>query len=332
MFSSRYDVGLDIGEQKIKLVQMKKKRRGIMVSRYGSIKTPPGTIKGGFITDPESLGHELAGLVRKLKLKGKDTVSAVSGQQIYTKLLTMQAMPLDEIRQATYFQASTFLPISIDEVSSDIFPVREFEDKEGTKNEVLFVAARRAQVDNLYLACSIAGLKLTRVEIEPLALCRTFNNEIDKERVVAVLNIGASRSYVAIFKDGIMVFMRSISFGCSAFYQTQGSDKDHLLETIDAREGSYGNLLSDIVNELTRSIDYYEIQNKEDLIDKIIICGGGSRIKGIDTYLSSALNQQVVIGEPGPKILFPKALNEEAKKDLRHDFPVALGLALRGGE
>lgn len=332
MLFSKNDIGLDIGEQKIKLVQISQKGNKMVVTSFDSMKTPPGSVEGGFIINTEKLGQGLAELVAAAGLKGKSAAASVAGQQIYTRLLTMPSMKINELRQAALYQASTFLPISIDEVTTDIYPVREFEDAEGRKTEVLFVAARRAQVDNLYDACNLAGLKLTRVEIEPLALYRVYHEQIDPKKVAAVLNIGAYRSSLAIFKDSIMVFMRTMSFGCSAFYEALNSSDPDLLETIDAVEGDYNNLLSDIIQEINRSVDYYEIQNKGDVIEKIVLCGGGSRIKNIDQYLSSGLNQQVIIGEPAKNIVFPGDINETEKKEMRYDFSVALGLALRGGE
>ena len=71
LFSIRPNVGLDIGERKIKLVQVMQNGSNFQITAHGSILTPPGTIENGFIVNPEDLGQELSRLVQELGLKGK---------------------------------------------------------------------------------------------------------------------------------------------------------------------------------------------------------------------------------------------------------------------
>jgi type IV pilus assembly protein PilM len=216
----------------------------------------------------------------------------------------------------------------VEESAIDIFPLRDFEDEEGKKTEVFFVAVRQQQVDSLETVCQIAGLKLKVVEIEPMALYRLIGNK-DDSKVKAFLNLGASRSYFAVFNKGILVFYRSISIGFSAFYQDDSfSNEEDDNSYVNFNQSSEDDNLSEIISEVSRSMEYYQMQNKPDF-EKIILCGGGSQIKGIDITLAEGIGRRVTLVKSLSRLVLPKHLIESAARELHQDFSVALGLAAR---
>lgn len=332
MFISRTSTGLDIGSQSIKLVQVQRRGNKAKVKTFGQIPTPSGLMENGFITDPDVVGQELGKLVDRLKLRGAKTVSALSGQQVYTRLLTLPAMKLDEMRHAALYQATSFLPISIEDVTTDVYPVRYFEDEEGKRCEVFFVAARKAQAENLIKTCQVAGLKLNRVEIEPLALHTLYHQQLSGQKVKGVLNIGATRSYLAIFQEDILVFVRSIGFGCTALYQymKESGTGNMKLENLDCQDAGCETLMRDIVSELSRSLEYFRLQSKHEELSEIILCGGGARVGGIEEYLSGQIGVPVMVGDFAAHIQLPDNIAAKDKSDLTYEYPVALGLAMRG--
>lgn len=326
-------VGLDIGTRKIKLASVKKMGAQIRLMQYGEIPTPEGSVDAGNILEPETVGRCVQKLTSQLGLEGSKVFSAVSGQQIYIKNLVMPFMKTGELKEAAIFQAAEFLPIPIEEAAIDIFPFRHFEDDEGRKTEVFFAAARRQQVELLAEVCHDAGLRLAAVEIEPLAIYRTLELTA-KDKIVGILNIGASRSQFSVFKTGLLSFLRSLSFGCSAFYQNikgKTFKEDIHLEEIEAGEGSdYSYLVRDIMSELARSLEYYEMQNEGEAIERIFLCGGGSRLRNLDTYLTSGIGRTVKILDYTPPLWLPEGIAFSERQTLQHDFTIAMGLAVRG--
>lgn len=333
MFTSKMSVGLDVGSHSIKLVKVRRRGGGGTIKTFGQIPSPAGLVENGLINSPEEVGKELGKLVERLKLKGSNTISALSGQQVYTRLLTIPAMNIAEMRNAALYQASSFMPISIDEVTSDIYPVREFDDPQGKMMEVFFVAARKSQAENLLRTCEIAGLKLGRVEIEPLALHTLYRRQLPKDKVAGIINVGAQRSYLSVFQNQILVFIRSIAFGCTAFFQQipNMAEGEIKLENMNAEEPDCQRLLRNLIDELARSMDYYRLQNNDDVISEMLLCGGCARLEGIEAYLSRELNLPVKLGMIDHLIKLPKGVSPEDTNNLRFDYPVALGLALRGG-
>ena len=330
LFNMSQGIGLDIGSKKVKLARVKNTKQGIQVAWFESMDTPPGMVEAGNIVDPAGLGVELGKLVSKLRIKNQKVVSAVAGQQVYTRTIVMPQMKLEELKEAISFQAINFLPIPVEEAAIDIFPLRDFEDEEGKKTEVFFVAVRRQQVENLDMVCKMAGLNLVAVEIEPLAMNRILGKN-KSEEVSAYLNIGGSRSYFSVFKDNILVFYRSLAFGISAFYEMNSSDGGNF-EDIQFGQGSqYDYLTRDIIDDVTRSVEYYNLQkNKsEERIEKIWLCGSGARFKGLDASLAGGSGLEVEIADHLHELVIPDGLSEEQELELKYDFLIAFGLAAR---
>ena len=330
----RTSVGLDIGSKWIKLVAVGRSGDGGQLKTFGQTETPEGLVENGLVNDPETVGAELGKLVEQLKLKGKKTISALSGQQVYTRLMTLPAMPIEDMRTAALYQSTSFLPISVDDVTSDILPVRQLEDQEGKKEEVFFVAARKTQVENLLKTCQIGGLNLTTVEIEALALNTLYKSYFISDKVYGIINIGAQRSYLSVFQDQTLVFNRAIGFGCSAFYDQipKLAGNEISLEELDAEEHECQGILGELIDELARSLDYFRLQNSKDQINNMLICGGCARLGGIEPYLSRVLDMKVQVGNVEPLIKLPGNVSEAERTELRFEYPIALGLALRGGK
>lgn len=333
MFTRRMSVGLDVGSQSIKLVGMRRYGDTGQLKTFGHITTPTGMVEGGVINNPEIVGGELGRLVEELNLKGSSVVGALSGQQVYARLMTLPAMRLKDLRSAALYEATKFLPINIEDVTADIYLVRQFEDAQGKMAEVFFVAARKTQAENLIKTCQIAGLKLTILEIEPLALKSLYRPQVGHDLVYAIVNAGAQRSNITIFKNHNPVFLRSLSFGCLTFFQhiPEVAQGQWRLEDLSVEEPECRDLVQNLVDELMRSLDYFRLQNKDDSITNILLCGGCTRLGGIIELLSREMGIPVQLGSIDQRIQLPPKISEEQKNDLRFDYPVALGLALRGG-
>ena len=329
LFNKAPGIGLDIGSKRIKLAQVKNHKQTFELVKFGSLLTPEGLVEGGIIKDPERLGEAMRSLVQDLKLEGNSAVSAVAGQQVYTRNIVMPSMPLLELREALQFQAMSFLPIPVEEAVMDIFPLREFDDDDGKKTEVFFVAVRKQQVEVLDIACKIAGLNLVAVEIEPIAVNRVLNSLLDNE-VKAYLNVGASRSYFTVFRNGMMVFYRHLSFGFSPFFQPMtawGAIAEDSGEM--EQDDRYEYLMRDVVAEISRSVEYYEMQNGDSEITQILVCGGGTRLKKLGSTLSEGIGREVIYADMLSIVKIPSRVSEEEYRDLKHDFTVAIGLAGR---
>lgn len=314
------------------MIQVVRRKAGLEIIKFGSLITPPGTVDAGTIVEPERLGEAIMSLVKELHFSGKGVVSAVGGQQLYIRNIIMPRLELNEMKAAVYYQATQFLPIPVDEAAIDIAPLREFEDQNGKKTEVFFVATRKQQVENLEMVCRISGLKLVAVEIEPLSLLRAWGEDVGS--VVALLAIGSSRSYLTVFNRGIPVFYRSIATGSSNLNYTSNPNaanrvrKWKQISSLSNRQLDFN--IREIINEVKSALQYYQLQveREEDSIAKVLLCGGEA-IRGLIEGLVQGLGFELAVVNIVSGNILPRNISRDEKYELQYDFPLAFGLAAR---
>ena len=84
----------------------------------------------------------------------------------------------------------------------------------------------------------------------------------------------------------------------------------------------------ELAMELRRSFDYYALQQRNEGISKLVVSGGGSKIKNLIPYFKSQFDLPVEIGALPGKI----TCSEKFRPEFEANFPnlaVAYGLALR---
>lgn len=85
--------------------------------------------------------------------------------------------------------------------------------------------------------------------------------------------------------------------------------------------------LDEFISEVRRSIDYYRSKGGE--VDMVFLCGGGSKIKGMDKFLSSGLGLDVEYFDPLQNVtLDAKKSDPGMVENSRQDFAVAIGNGL----
>lgn len=314
MFFRKTMLGLDIGNTKTKLAYLRCYQGKYELIDFISIDTPAGSIENGVIINSQLLGEKIGEVVKEYKLQGKKTISAISGPQIYIKNLLMPKMKIHELRQAVYYEATTFLPIPVEETVIDIFPLRNFESDTGLKTEVFFAAARREQVQNLERCCEIAGLDLRIVDLEPLALHRILEKP-ENINTIALLNIEDTRSSFSVFKGENLLFHRSLATGL-AHNPYQSVSEDYYKR--------------EILTDVLRSIEYYNLQFQA-YPEAMILCGYGLKLAELRDLLSENINVQVMVGSLDSKVIKLDHLSEEDRQLLMNEYLLALGLAIRGG-
>ena len=319
--------GLDIGSKKIKLARVKKAKKGLELMDFASMPTPNGVIEHGKIIAPIELGKAISQLVNETSWKGQKVISALSSQEIFFDNFILPRMNRRESRKAALYQSSSFLPFPLNEAAFDIFFLREIDNSEGRKREVFFAAAQGLQVEHLKKVCTLAGLRLTVVEIPALALKRLWHSNNGKDLTV-FLNIGYSYACFSVFQQQKLLFQRSFASFLEGMIDILGDNI--LLEEVDITENlQLQELVEEFLARVKQTLSLFQRQEREMIIGQILLCGGGAKLKGLAGYLSMISNA-IVLTLNLPATLALPAKFEQYRQELSCDFSVAIGLASRG--
>jgi type IV pilus assembly protein PilM len=334
-FFASSTVAIDIGSYSVKLALVNSDKELV---KFVSVPTPVGAIEGGIIRNPEQITAVVMQVMKGLGVKEPNIVCTVPSQHVFVRYLTLPPMKKKELDQAVRFQAEGEIPIPSTEVVMDYAVIGE--NKGSKQIEVIVVATRKSVVQQLLHIFAQAKLQPKVFDLEALALARILMKSNRKKtlgNLDLIVSIGASHTHISVFAGDIPKFTRSIPFGGFRFTRALATERGISLEDAEqlklAGESpeELENLLSDLTNEIKRSIDFYESQNKEQFVSQITLTGGGAMQAKLQEYVSAKLNLPVSIGNPLDQIKVPKKLAHPDSLDLlRTAFAPALGLTVRG--
>ncbi len=349
--------GIDIGSSTIKIAQVSKAPNGYQFTRFASCPTPPMTIKDGSIVDARGLGETIRELIQSQGITATRMVSAVSGQSVVIRPISMTQMTERELQHAIKFEAERYLPYSVAEAQINGHILRSGAETEDKMMEVLLVAAPNEMVKNTREVITMAQATPEAIDLEPFALLRALSRGLDPEtlkQTIALINLGASSSSINIFKGGTLRHNRTITVAGNSFTKAIGQSLNLSFEEAEKIKKDKGQIrvekdatpvapttmrifnviipvLTELVTEIQRSFDYYRNRYKGESVDLVVLSGGTARFKNIDVFISSELSIECQIASPFRSVSIQN-VQGISPDDLESLAPLAMvvtGLALR---
>ena len=210
-------VGLDIGSSQIKVVEMKRSGGGVEITAMDVAPTPPQAVENGVIVDAQMLGRVVKDLLSKAKITAKKVVSSVGGQgSVVVRVIEVPQMKPAELEETMKWEVERQVPFNANESIVDFKKIDRPEGyAEGQNMDVLLAVAQQDMIDRHVEMLFAAGLKPSAIDVEPLAGGRALL-ELTPDygampgHTVAVVNIGALNTDVAIFRDKLLAFPRTL--------------------------------------------------------------------------------------------------------------------------
>ncbi|MGZ8765461.1 MAG: pilus assembly protein PilM [Acidimicrobiia bacterium] len=215
-------------------------------------------------------------------------------------------------------------------------------------NRVLVAAAHRETVARMIGAVRAAGLKVTAVDLVPLALVRALGRRVspDGPGAEGIVSIGGGVTVIVVHEGGLPRFVRMLGTGGRSLTEAIARDLDLTLETAEAlkRQGENSppelaprvtaaleRPLGDLLEEVRGSLDYWRTQPGSARLLRVTVTGGVSLQPGVVDGLSRVLGVPVELARPRDgvevgDIGFPP----DEVSALDPYLPVPIGLALGG--
>lgn len=337
-------IGIDIGTGTIKLVEIVLQKGQPVLKNYGIIDIPPKTIEDGLITDTEQLTATLTKLLATTRTVCKNAVVAVGGRITFARELIFPVMTLAELREAIKWDLAKYIPYSPGSYYFDFAIIGPGNTEAEIK--VLLVASPLDNINNITKVIKRVGLVPIAVEIEPLALYRVLG---DAEQAM-VIDIGADLSQITVFQNGSPAVVRNISVGGQDFTQVimkglklEVNEAEKLKQTtlllsrsdLDrqylAVQREMELLINEFVQDINRTVQYYQQQNRNVKIDKIFITGGGAKLNQLAERLTAKLDMPAILYDPLAKLRLAGDFDKTYLQKVAPQLATAIGLALRGG-
>lgn len=337
-------VGLDIGSSAIKLVELKDvKGGGYRLVKSGIETLSPEAIVDGAIMDASLVVDTVNRLATALNVRNNDFGTSLSGHSVIVKKISLPAMSSEELGESIRWEAEQYVPFDINDVNLDYVVL---DSGAGDTMDVLLVAVKKDKIGDYTSVISQSGRNPMLVDVDAFAVQNAFeaNYPIEPNKVVALVNVGASVTNVNILSGPSTVFWRDISFGGNqftdavqkqlslSFDQAEGLKKgeragDHSVQEILPILRS---VTDDLAQELQKTFDFFLATTSTAKIDQLLLSGGSARIVNFDTQLKERFGMAVEVMNPFRQIdISGSSVSEEWLTENAPSLAVAVGLAVR---
>jgi type IV pilus assembly protein PilM len=332
-------LGLDLGSQAIKAVEVTLDGVQPVISGLARVEVPPGGSRQQAIAEALSSG----------RFRSKNVVTSVAGQSVVVRYISMVQMSDSELRQAIRFESDKYLPFDADEIVLDCQRLmRTPGTAESDQMNVVLAACRTSVVEQQIQEVVEQGLSPCAVDVEVFALANAWElagdlsntTEEGEERVIALVDIGASRTQINVLAGGETCFSREIGIGGADMTQATARRLGvelHEAEAVKRRPDeqesdvarAIGPVLEDLVSELALSLDY--VENRETLrVEEVLLSGGSSNAPGLLTFLEQGTGRPVRTWNPvGGLRVDEGRVDLDLLDEAASSLAVAVGLAAR---
>jgi len=339
-------VGVDIGSSSVKAVELQGKGSDLQLLNLGFETLQADSVVDGQIMELNAVSNAISSIFNEHKIKTTKVAAGVNGHSVIVKNIVLPQMTEEELQESFAWHAEEHIPFDISDVNLDYHVMNRADDA----IHVLLAACKRDKVANLKQAIQLAGKQPTVVDVDAFALqnCYELNYDPQPGHVVALLNIGASTTNINILNGVRSVFTRDATFGgnqyTSLLQKEMGLTFDQaeavkrgmpLPEGIEQRDISpILDTVSDILAlEIQKTMDFYRatVEEGESAVEKILVSGGGSKLKGLVEFLSKRFEVPVEMFDPFRKIkVDARGFDPEYMREIVPEMAIAVGLALRG--
>lgn len=95
--------------------------------------------------------------------------------------------------------------------------------------------------------------------------------------------------------------------------------------------GAVRPVLADLTNEIRRSLEFFRVQTGDADIQRVLLSGGGAKLRGLPGVISDALGFRVELGDPWLAVSVDGSrFDSQYLASYGPEFAVPMGLALRG--
>lgn len=329
---------IDVGGHRVKTITVKDGKHGLAATAFASVSADQG---------PAAVAA--TGIVLK------NSVAGLAGKDMTLRYTQVPPSPDWQLANLMDLEVQDMAGQTGGSLSAD-YNLLPIEDEEGGMDTILLAFARDEALERVSGAVGGAGGSIAGHIPNCIALYNAFMRcgPVDEDQVVCLVNLGHETTDIAIVRGVDLLFVRNLSSGgkvfddaISAAFNVKAAKAEQLkrelldldpfsrgkyasgqAEKVTMAAGGAGNM---IVSAIQSSVAFCRSQTKQaDLqLDKVLICGGTARTRGMKGMLREALRSPVELFDPFENVDLSQ-LDPESANDLdsaRYESVIALGLA-----
>jgi len=334
-------LGLDIGSSAVKIVALQKSDVGYSITAVGIRDITAGE-------DDDQHRMQTVKAIREclehIKVKTKMVVCGVSGPEVAVRDFEFPPLSAEDIEAAVQLEASQVCPFSVSDSAVDYHLIPNGDDK----TRGVLVAATNTLIAGKVQLAKEARLNCVLMDVDGLALLNCFNGltngdeKSETNQTVAILNVGGSRTTLAIMDNKGWPFIRDMNYAGDDILAQIAADSNTSVATVKGilsggsgpdevgLHESLAKACQKLIVDVGETLRYYSAQSISSNVEKLYVCGGFALTKGFVELINNRLAVEVVLWNPFDKVQCnSNRRDEDILAKTGPAMAVAAGLAMR---
>lgn len=331
--------GIEVGQNAIKAIKLARSGDQVSVVDYEilpfkSVLTTPD------LDATEAIQVALDEFVSKQGPGKTPAVISVPGHMAFARFAKLPPVEPKKIPVIVRFEAGQQIPFPMEQVEWDY---HVFRDEDSPDVEVGIFAITKDRINRWIDNFEHVSLRLDQVSLSPLAVFNAFRFEdADTPAPGTIyLDIGTVATDVIVVEEG-HIWMRTLPMGGNNFTEAlmrafkisfnkaeklkrEAATHKHTRQILVAMRPVF----ADLVQEVQRSLGYYQSLNRDADIQRIVGLGSTFRLPGLQKFIKQQMQLDVVRPD-GFKRLAVDGKHSAEFADSAMNLATAYGLALQG--
>lgn len=274
----------------------------------------------GFYEQPilisENVSHEAASaqslqrLFEEYNLKADHIYTALPGQLTANRVIDLPFSDFKKVDQTIEFEMENYIPLTLEEMLIDYIILNSSK----TDSRVLVSYSTKSDFVQFLNFMNSSGIDPRFVGSETVEMANVMKlGVLQPEGAYAVVDIGYEKTNIVIFIGNQMQFSRTVMFGGKNItlaiaealsvpfdeaerMKVEMGQLGHEADTADNTTRSISETIKksmdDILLSLKQSFLSFQ-QTRGEVVQALLLCGGTSRLPGIDQYIENILHKNV---------------------------------------
>jgi len=334
---ARKVLGIDIGSDSVKFVQIEKPLRGKAVIRAVRKK-----ISAESVGDSTAIGELIKNTVAQSSLSSDDYAISIPPRNILLRETELPFKDRSKIDHVLKFNIEQTIPFQPEDVIADFI----IDAITGEGSKITAIVVKKEEIKKSLDLLALSGIEPRVVSCSSCCAGMLVESGglAEKEGAVALVDIGAASVSLSVYFNGKLRFIKFIGRGsraiteaiavklgkgfeeaeelkCGAVIHDDGetgnSEQDIVIETIKK-------MIKKIVQDLALAIASYNSKHSDGPVHSLYLTGGGAQVNGISSLFQKYIGVQASVLKPIPGFTFDAPSDDP----LQPCYNTALSLAL----
>ncbi len=367
---SQRPIGLDIGHDSIKMIQLAANEGHISVLAACKVRIDP-CINGEMSERRRFVVSTVRRMLEEGNFRGRNVVSCLPNDKLKITSLRLAESEGEETERALRKEVSQRFGLDPDRDTINYVLAGNVRQDDEIKNELILFAADNESIKSHIELLEEAGLKPVGIDTLPCALFRSFERSLrrqeDKERSSVFIDVGSRFTTVVFGRGREISFVKQILIGGEKFNQeiaaklgvsrdaASGLRERLRMERLGNAERSIcepgqdsmcqGDLdastrqtmvdaVSSVAEELVREISlcfrYYTVTFRGRRVERAVFSGGEAYERILLNVLRRQLAVEIEVAQPLKGFDMMNVNFDSDRRGLLCEWAVAVGLSLKG--